>query len=110
MNFLKWVIDILFGWVPYVPKATWDLIKFDLTGSKPYRIRLVIFYLGLLWMAMGYLSHSEDARDSSTHCPSYEQLRQDSGILDEWKDGRMYFWRLVRPDGTQITFHTEFTI
>lgn len=110
MNFLKWLIDIVFGWIPYVPKATWNLIKFDLTGSKLYRIRMVIFYLGLLWMGMGYLIHSEYTDDYSTPCPAYEQLRQDSGMLDSWKDGRMYFWRLTRPDGTQITFHQEYTI
>jgi hypothetical protein len=110
MNFLKWVTDISLGWIPYVPKATWNLIRFDLTGSKPYRIRLVIFYLGLVFMGLGYLVHGDGYSDASTICPPYTQLQRDSGMLDEWKNGRMYVWRLKRPDGTQITFHQEYTI
>lgn len=110
MNFLKWMIDILFGWILYVPKATWNLIKFDLTGSKPYRIRLIIFFLGLVFMGLAYLIHGDGSSDASTICPPYTQLQTDSGMLDEWKNGRIYVWRLKRPDGTQITFHDEYTI
>lgn len=110
MNFLKWMMDILFGWIPYVQKATWNLIKFDLTGSKPYRIRLVIFYLGLLWMALGYLSHSDGIREISTICPAYSELNEDVGMLGKWRDGRIMRLRLMRTDGTQINFDDEFTI
>jgi hypothetical protein len=109
MNFLKWSMDIVFGWIPYVPKAMWGMKTIEANGSKWHPIRAFGF-LGLSgWLIIGGLSAKIDYDDYSTPFPSYQELRTDSGTLKYLKYAKRQFdLGLIKSDGSNIHIQSQY--
>ncbi|HZF69244.1 hypothetical protein [Sulfuricurvum sp.] len=103
MNFLKWVIDILFGWIPYIPQAIWHMWSLDRNGTVWYKIRAFsLLCLGTWVIIVGYFEYI-DYMDFSVTYPKYEQLKLDEGLLSYKKySKRDYDLTLTKKDGDTI--------
>lgn len=104
MNFLKWLMNILFGWIPYVPKAMWGMWTIKHKGSWPHALRALGFVVILPgWLIIGGLSAKIDYDDYATSFPSYQELRTDSGTLKYLKYAKRQFnLGLIKSDGSNI--------
>lgn len=85
MNFLKWVIDILFGWIPHVPKAIWHIWSLDRSGTIWYKIRAFTFLILTPWIVIGGIQAYSDYQSYSISYPEYENLIFNEGSLTQIK-------------------------
>lgn len=106
---IKWLIDILFGWVLFVPKAIWHMWSLDRNGTLWYKIRAFsLLCLGTWVVIWGYFMYI-DCKDFSQSYPEYEYLKSDQGILTKVKyDRGSPDYTLLLPNGTHIRFNEKY--
>lgn len=106
---IKWLIDLLFGWVPYVPKAIWHMWSLDRNGNTWYKIRAFSLLCLGTWTAIwGYFMYI-DYKDFSAPYPKYEYLKSDQGILTYKKYAkREYGLTLIKLDGISIRMNKKY--
>ncbi|WP_298692678.1 hypothetical protein [uncultured Sulfuricurvum sp.] len=109
MNFLKWLFDSLFGWIPYVPKAIWHMWSLDRNGAVWYKIRAFsLLCLGTWVVIWGYFMYI-DYKDFAQPYPKYENLKIDQGMLTKVKyDRGSPDYTLFRADGTFIRVNEKY--
>lgn len=106
---IKWLIDILFGWVPYVPKAIWGMLTIKHKGSWPHALRALGFFsLPILLIFYG-LVVKIDSDDFSVDYPSYNELNIDTGALKFVKYAKRQFdLGLIKSDGNNIHIQRQY--
>jgi len=85
---IKWLIDILFGWVPYIPKAMWHMWSLDRNGTTWYKIRAFVLLILTPWIVIGGIQAYSDYQSFSIPYPEYEELMLNEGNLTQIKYGK----------------------
>lgn len=88
MNFLKWLVNIVFGWIPYAPKAIWHMWSLDRSGTTWYKIRAFVLLILTPWIVIGGIQAYSDYQSFSIPYPEYEELMLKEGNLTQIKYGK----------------------
>lgn len=109
MNFLKWLVDIVFGWVPYMPKAIWNMWSLDRNGTTWYKIRAFALLCIGTWVILDGFDSYKDYQDFSLRYPKYNELNVDEGNLTKMRYGKgQYDLTLIKSDNTRIHINQKY--